>query len=259
MVERAGIVDISGGRWHGGWWDDGAGSGWTAWRGRSPHGGPRALVSGVSQWTSRYRPRHGGGSRGYDDGSLLSCKKRLMCGSGGFGVLREGRSLLQLHTEPAGAVYPHRHGSSTPERAKLAIVTCHHPSCRTRRPLVDSVHSDQRGPAMERISASPGERSRVSQSLGRRAWGGWRREELARSASRPGKPPHMATTGGVRKEVRSPTGRDDRWNGCVWRFASLEGRLQAHGHRPMTGGGGGGTRQGRRVLLDRWGATCEDT
>ena len=161
-------IDISGGRWHSDWSDAGAEMR-TAWRGRSPQvGGPRALVSGVSQWTSRYRPRHGGGSRGYDDGSLLSCKKRLVCGSGGFGVLREGRSLLQLHTEPAGAVYPHRHGSSTPERAKLAIVTCHHPSCHSRRPLVDSVLSDQRGPVMERVCASPGERSRVSQSLGRR-------------------------------------------------------------------------------------------
>ena len=196
----------------------------------------------------------------YDDGlSLLLCEKRLVCGSGGFGVLREGRSLLQLHTEPAGAVYPHRHGSSTLEKGQASLVTCHHPTCQTRRPLVDSVHSDQRGPAMERISASPGERSRVSQSLGRRAWGGWRREELARSASRPGKPPHMATTGGVRKEVRSPTGRDDRWNGDVWRFASLEGAPA--GARSSANDRGWRRRHKARQArsIRQRGGTCEDT
>ena len=181
----------------------------------------------------------------------------LCVGPAGSVYCVRGEAYSSNTFEP-GAVYPHRHGSSTPERAKLAIVTCHHPSCRTRRPLVDSVHSDQRGPAMERISASPGERSRVSQSLGRRAWGGWRREELARSASRPGKPPHMATTGGVRKEVRSPTGRDDRWNGGVWRFASLEG---APAGARSSANDRGRRRQKRKqacYIRPMGGATCED-
>ena len=117
----------------------------------------------------------------------------------------------------------HRRGCSTLEKVQADRITRHHPTCQTRRPLVATVHSDQRGPGLERVSAAPGERSSGSQPSGRRTWRGWWREELARSASRPGKPPHMATTGGVRKEVRSPTGRDDRWNGGVWRFASLEG------------------------------------
>ena len=203
------------------------------------------LVSGVSQWTSRYRPRIGGG--GHDDvGASLSLSKKRPCMFSHPGLRREPED-LSVQTGVTEAVYIHRRDGSTARgqtrrsslremlRPRHSTTVIPDTTLLLHTQLAEEAwawSASARDPGKSQAAHNPEVGSRlehVPKEAGR-IWpsGGGRRLRVAQSG--------MGTTpqrlGGINR-ITDGTGRR---NDCGTEIVSLAGAHRAHSRCLATGG-----------------------